>query len=70
MKHRTARQLVAQLSYLRHLVRCSALRASATGGTMVRSPSQEVARRAASIELVGPAAGRDSFVGAARESHL
>lgn len=50
MKHRTARQLVAQLSYLRHLVRCSALRASATGGTMVRSPSQEVARRAASID--------------------
>jgi hypothetical protein len=41
MKRRTARQLVSQLSDLKHLARCSALRASANGTTMIQNPDGE-----------------------------
>jgi hypothetical protein len=67
MKRRTARQLVAQLSDLRRLARCSALRASASGGTMMQSPGEEMGPKA--LHGVQEGAEQESFRGAAHESH-
>jgi hypothetical protein len=67
MKRRTARQLVAQLSDLRRLARCSALRAAASGGTMMQSPGQEMGPKVLHARQDG--AEQESFSGAAHESH-
>jgi hypothetical protein len=62
MKRRTARQLVTQLADLRHLARCSALRASATSRTIGQSPSEEAGQTADSVK-------QESFAGAEHEIH-
>jgi hypothetical protein len=69
MKRRTARQLVTQLADLRHLVRCSALRASATSRTIGQSPSEETGRTADSVKPVRDGVEHESFAGAAHEIH-
>lgn len=62
MKRRTARQLVSQLSDLKHRARCSALRASANSMTMVQNPdeenSQATVRPEAMQDGVQPGLGR------------
>jgi hypothetical protein len=69
MKRRTARQLVTQLADLRHLVRCSALRALATGRTIDQSPSEETGRSADSVKSVRDEVEQESLAGAAHEIH-
>lgn len=62
MKRQTTRQLVSKLSDLRHLARCSALRTSANGMTMVQTPTEEngqaAVRREAMPDGIQPSAGR------------
>ncbi len=69
MKRRTARQLVTQLADLRHLVRCSALRASAHSRTMDQSPDEETGRPTDSIKSARNEVEQESFAGAAHEIH-
>ncbi|MFK4445836.1 hypothetical protein ABH944_006030 [Caballeronia udeis] len=69
MKRRTARQLVAQLADLKHLARCSALRASALSRTIGQSPDEETGRPTDSIKSVRNEVEQESFAGAAHEIH-
>lgn len=69
MKRRTARQLVAQLADLRHLARCSALRASATSRTIDLSPSEDTVQSADGVKAARDEVGQESFAGAAHEIH-
>lgn len=69
MKRMTARQLVAQLADLRQLARCSALRASAAGSTMMQSPNEEIGRKAVCVKAVPDRIEQALFAGAAHETH-
>ncbi|SAL18158.1 hypothetical protein AWB69_01042 [Caballeronia udeis] len=69
MKRRTARQLVAQLADLKHLARCSALRASALSRTIDQSPDEETGRPTDSIKSARNEVEQESFAGAAHEIH-
>jgi hypothetical protein len=69
MKRRTASQLVAQLANLRHLARCSALRASATSRTIDQSPNEEMRPVADSGKAMRDGIGQESFAGAEHEIH-
>ena len=69
MKRMTARQLVAQLADLRQLARCSALRASAGGSTMMQSPNEEIGRKAVCVKAVPDRIEQALFAGAAHETH-
>jgi hypothetical protein len=69
MKRRTARQLVAQLTDLRHSARCSALRASAVSRTIAQSPDEEMGRTADSVKAVRDGVEQESFAGAPHEIH-
>jgi hypothetical protein len=79
MKRKSSRELVAQLSALRHLARCSALRASAAevmGPNVVThaeckagpKPRQEPVREMAGIALAQYVIEQDPYVGAGHES--
>jgi hypothetical protein len=69
MKRRTARQLVAQLADLKHLARCSALRAAAFSRTIDQSPDEKTGRTADSIKPAQNEVEQESFAGAAHEIH-
>jgi hypothetical protein len=52
MKRRTARQLISQLSDLKHRARCSALRTSANSMTMVQNPNEENGQATVRLEAM------------------
>jgi hypothetical protein len=68
MKRRTARQLVSQLSDLRHLARCSALRTLANSMTMEQSLDPENGQATVRLEAVQDGVKQESFAGAGHES--
>jgi hypothetical protein len=68
MKRQTARQLVSQLSDLRHLARCSALRTSANGMTMVQTPNEEDGQAEVRREAMQDGI-QQAPVGAGHENH-
>jgi hypothetical protein len=69
MKRRTARQLVVQLSDLRNLARCSALRASAASSTIMQSSLADVGVKTPDVTSAADGVTQESFVGAAHETH-
>ena len=69
MKRSTARQLVGQLADLRHAARCSALRAAAGSKTMGQSPAEPDGQAADPRDAAQDGSRRESFVGAAHDSH-
>jgi hypothetical protein len=68
MKRRTARQLVSQLSDLRHRARCSALRTLANSMTMVENPSEENGQATVRLEAMQDGVQQAS-IGAGHENH-
>jgi len=69
MKRRTASNLLLNFADLRHLARCSALRASATSRTIGQSPSEEMGPVADCGKATRDGVGQESFAGAAHEIH-